>query len=158
MQAHQPEMMYSRGRANARSRRSFGFSSAEVLLSLLVGSVLALSVSTRYGYESASITESKVERDLGDIVAALNHYRQDNEVFPSNAQGLDALVQRPRNLPPAPNWREDGYLRQLPLDPWGNRYQYIYPGLHGEFDVYSLGADGVPGGDGEDADIGNWAG
>jgi general secretion pathway protein G len=88
----------------------------------------------------------------------LQHYYEDNGVFPTHVQGLEALVERPGNLPLAPRWREAGYLERMPLDPWGNRYRYLYPGLHGEFDLYSLGADNALGGEGEDADIGNWAG
>jgi general secretion pathway protein G len=151
-------MIVSRGQANAAIRRSLGFSSAEVLLSLLVGTVLALSVSIRFSDRTATTAESEIEQDLGEIAAALHHYHRDNEVYPANAQGLEALVKRPGNLPLAPRWREDGYLERVPLDPWGNRYRYLYPGLHGDFDVYSLGADNAPGGEGENADIGNWAG
>jgi general secretion pathway protein G len=158
MQAHHQEMIFSRGQANARTRRSLGFSSAEVLLSLLVGTMVAFSISTRFADPAGPGVGEEIERDLGEISAALHRYYQDNEVYPTNAQGLEALIQRPGNLPSPPRWRDSGYLERMPLDPWGNRYRYLYPGLHGDFDVYSLGADNAPGGQGEDADIGNWAG
>ncbi len=71
-------------------------------------------------------------------------------------QGLSALVERPTSAPLAENWKEGGYLDRLPVDPWGQPYQYVQPGLHGPFDLYSFGADGRPSGQGINADVGNW--
>jgi general secretion pathway protein G len=87
---------------------------------------------------------------------ALNLYKLDNFSYPSTDQGLDALVQKPAGSPQAANWRNGGYIDRLGKDPWGRDYQYVSPGSHGEFDVYSLGRDGQVGGEGLDADIGNW--
>jgi len=81
----------------------------------------------------------------------------DNNAYPTTDQGLQVLVQRPTTQPIPPNWKSGGYLDRLPKDPWGHDYQFLNPGLHGEIDVFSLGADGVAGGEGKNADIGSWA-
>ena len=83
-------------------------------------------------------------------------YRLDNGDYPTTEQGLEALVSRPAVPPQPANWSPEGYLPAVPLDPWGNPYQYAYPGRARAFDVYSLGADNAPGGEGLDTDIGNW--
>ena len=90
------------------------------------------------------------------ILAALKLYRLDNQRYPTAEQGLAALTTRPTVPPLPPNWKPSGYLDRLPKDPWGQPYQYLNPGLHGEIDVFSFGADGQPGGAGNDADIGSW--
>jgi general secretion pathway protein G len=82
-------------------------------------------------------------------------YRLDNFRYPTTEQGLEALVNKPAD-PTLTNWKAGGYLPRLPKDPWGNPYQYLNPGNHGEIDIYTLGADGRPGGEGLDADVGNW--
>jgi general secretion pathway protein G len=94
--------------------------------------------------------------DIKAVAAALDMYKLDNHAYPSTQQGLEALVDKPSGNPPAKNWNHDGYLKRLPVDPWGNVYQYLAPGTRGAFDLYSLGADGKPGGSELDADIGNW--
>ena len=83
-------------------------------------------------------------------------YKLDNFSYPSTEQGLDALAKKPSGVPDAPNWRKGGYLDKPPKDPWSRPYLYLHPGSHGDVDVFSYGADGKPGGDGEDADVGNW--
>jgi general secretion pathway protein G len=98
----------------------------------------------------------KVQADFKAIETALKIYRLDNYVYPTTEQGLDALV-RPSTLAPEPrNFKQGGYLAEIPRDPWGNPYLYLNPGEHGEFDLYSLGADGLSGGEGQNADVGNW--
>ena len=92
--------------------------------------------------------------DINNLVQALKLYKLDNQRFPSAEQGLDALVKKPTAGTVPPNWRT--YLDKLPQDPWGRPYQYIFPGVKGEVDVFSLGADGLAGGDGKNADIGSW--
>ncbi len=99
---------------------------------------------------------AKAKQDIRALETALDLYKLDNFNYPSTQQGLEALVSKPSGDPPANNWRPGGYLRKLPKDPWGNPYQYLSPGVHGEYDVFSLGADGKPGGEGPAADIGNW--
>ena len=94
--------------------------------------------------------------DIAAIMQALKLYRLDNQRYPTSEQGLSALVARPTSPPVPPNWKPNGYLERLPKDPWGNAYQYLNPGLRGEIDVFSFGADGQPGGTGFDADIGSW--
>lgn len=96
------------------------------------------------------------QQDIRAIVQALKLYRLDNMRYPSTEQGLAALVQAPTVPPIPPNWKAGGYLERLPKDPWGNSFQYLHPGLRGEIDVLSFGADGVAGGEGFDADIGSW--
>jgi len=96
------------------------------------------------------------QQDIRSIVQALKLYRLDNMRYPTTEQGLAALVTAPTIPPLAPNWKPGGYLERLPKDPWGNAYQYLNPGIHGEIDVLSFGADGVAGGEGFDADIGSW--
>ncbi|MDR0587590.1 MAG: type II secretion system major pseudopilin GspG [Burkholderiales bacterium] len=97
------------------------------------------------------------QTDIQTIMSALKLYNLDNSRFPTAEQGLAALVERP-TLPPEPrNYKKGGYLERLPMDPWGNPYQYLNPGLHGkEVEVYSFGRDGTAGGEGIDADIGSW--
>src|SRR4051794_27948537 len=94
--------------------------------------------------------------DIGAIVQALNPFRLDNRFSPPTGQGLGALAQRPSPPPVPPNWKQGGYLEGVPRDPWGGDYQYLSPGVHGEIDVFSLGADHARGGEGNGADIGNW--
>ncbi|WP_280291783.1 type II secretion system major pseudopilin GspG [Pseudomonas sp. BN417] len=104
--------------------------------------------------DQAKVTVAK--GDIKAIGAALDMYKLDNFAYPSTQQGLEALVSRPSGNPPAKNWSKDGYLKKLPIDPWGNTYQYLSPGSKGTYDLYSLGADGKEGGSDNDADIANW--
>lgn len=92
--------------------------------------------------------------DIRTIAATLEMYRLDNRAYPTTAQGLQALVTRPTTPPPPPNWSAGGYLPQLPSDPWGNSYVYRSPGQGKPYELISLGADGAPGGEGVNADIG----
>ena len=96
------------------------------------------------------------KQDIASLMQALKLYRLDNQRYPTTEQGLQALVARPTSAPLAPNWKSGGYIERLPKDPWGNPYQYLNPGVHGELDVFSTAADGAPGGEGNDADIGSW--
>ncbi|RZL92289.1 MAG: type II secretion system protein GspG [Variovorax sp.] len=92
--------------------------------------------------------------DVNNLMQALKLYRLDNQRYPTADQGLQALLTRPTAGPAAPNWKP--YVEKLPSDPWGKPYQYLNPGIKGEIDVFSLGADGQPGGEGNNADIGSW--
>ena len=96
------------------------------------------------------------KQDIAVIAQALKLYRLDNQRYPSAEQGLGALTVKPETAPLPTNWKPGGYLERLPKDPWGNSYVYVNPGLHGEVDVLSYGADGKAGGAGLDADIGSW--
>lgn len=97
-----------------------------------------------------------VRADINAIAAALDMYKLDNGTYPSTQQGLEALVEKPSGNPQPRNWNQDGYLKRLPADPWGNAYLYLAPGTKGAFDLYSLGGDGKEGGSDMSADIGNW--
>ena len=132
-----------------------GFSLTEIMISVvimgLLGTVVVLNVLPLR--EQASV--QKAFADIATLEQALDAYRLDMRRYPTVEEGLDALVNAPRD---ADNYREGGYIRRLPNDPWGNPYQYVYPGENGVFDIYSLGADGREGGEDNDADIGNWQG
>jgi general secretion pathway protein G len=104
--------------------------------------------------DEARIIASK--QDIASILQALKLYKLDNQRLPSTEQGLQALVTKPTSIPVPSNWKSEGYLDKLPKDPWGNPYQYLSPGLHGDIDVFSFGSDGSIGGEGNDADIGSW--
>lgn len=132
-----------------------GFTLIELMVVLVIIGVLgALIVPNVLGRaDEARITAAKT--DISHMMSALKLYKLDNQRYPTADQGLQALVEKP-SAPPVPNgWRKP-YLEKLPTDPWGNAYQYINPGIKGEVDIMSLGADGKPGGEGNDADIGSW--
>jgi general secretion pathway protein G len=103
--------------------------------------------------------ESKVAAakvDIATVMQALKLYKLDNQRYPTTEQGLQALLTKPTTGPAANGWKTGGYLEKMPKDPWGNPYQFLSPGVKGEVDVFSYGADGAPGGTGDDADIGSW--
>lgn len=104
--------------------------------------------------EQAQIEKAKA--DIQALSSALKLYKLDNYNYPSTQQGLEALRRKPGGDPPANNWKQGGYIERLPTDPWGNPYQYLSPGQHGEYDIWSYGSDGKPGGQDAAADIGNW--
>ncbi len=143
------------------SRRQAGFTLIEIMVVVVIIGVLGAIVVPQFMSrpDQAKVTAAKI--DIQAISTALEMYRLDNFHYPSTQQGLEALSKHPSSLPAARNWNPQGYLKSLPVDPWGTPYQYLNPGaqsLDGSFDLYSLGADGVVGGDGHAADIGNWGG
>ncbi len=105
--------------------------------------------------DQAKVTVAQT--DITAIGAALDMYKLDNGAYPSTQQGLEALVKKPAGNPQPKSWNQDGYLKKLPVDPWGNPYQYLSPGTKGKLDLYSLGADSKEGGEDNDGDIGNWS-
>lgn len=133
-----------------------GFSLIEILVVVVIIGILAAVVVPRVMDEPDRARVTKAKQDIQALVTALNMYRLDNFVYPSTEQGLEALVRQPAGQPEAPNWRPGGYLDRVPRDPWGREYQYLYPGVRGEFDVWTFGANGMSGGDGINAEIGNW--
>ena len=140
-----------------RGRPGAGFTLIEVMVVVAILAILAAVVVPRIMDEPAKARAAKVKQDIRAIESALDLYKLDNYRYPTTDQGLEALVDKPDTGPEPDNYKDGGYLRELPRDPWGNRYQYLNPGEHGEVDVYSLGADGTPGGEGNNADIGNWS-
>ncbi|MDH0304963.1 MULTISPECIES: type II secretion system major pseudopilin GspG [unclassified Pseudomonas] len=140
-----------------RRTRQRGFTLMEIMVVIfIIGLLIAVVAPSVLGNQDKAMKQ-KVMADLATLEQALDMYRLDNLRFPSNEQGLAALANKPTQEPLPRSWRSDGYIRRLPEDPWGTPYQYRMPGEHGRVDVYSLGADGVPGGEGLDADLGNWA-
>jgi general secretion pathway protein G len=132
-----------------------GFTLIEIMVVVIILGILAAIVAPNVigRIDDAQIT--RVKGDLRGIENALNMYRLDNYSYPTTEQGLEALVTKPAD-PNIRNWKTGGYIGRLPKDPWGNEYVYVNPGNHGPFDVYTLGRDGRPGGEGLDADLGNW--
>jgi general secretion pathway protein G len=135
-------------------RRPRGFTLIEILVVVVILGILAMIVVPRVMEEPGRARVVRAKQDIASIVAGLNIYKLDNFVYPTSEQGLEAIVTKPSGQPEAPNWSKR--LDPVPTDPWGHPYQYQHPGQHGDIDVFSLGADGKPGGDGEAADIGNW--
>ncbi|HJU40658.1 MAG TPA: type II secretion system major pseudopilin GspG [Tahibacter sp.] len=143
--------------AKPRPCRGSGFTLIEMLVVVVILAILAAVVVPQVMQHPGEARVARSKADIQAIVTSLNTYKLDNFNYPSTEQGLEALVTKPAGSPDAPNWRKGGYLDRVPKDPWGRAYLYLAPGTHGEIDVYTLGADGKSGGDGENGDIGNWA-
>ena len=133
-----------------------GFTLIEVMVVIVILGVLAALVvpSVLSRTDDARIVAAKT--DIGAIRQALKLYRLDNQRYPTGEQGITALIAKPEQPPVPPNWKPGGYLEKLPKDPWGRPYVYLNPGVRGEIEVFSFGADGQPGGTGFDADVGSW--
>ncbi|MBK7416949.1 MAG: type II secretion system major pseudopilin GspG [Dechloromonas sp.] len=131
-----------------------GFTLIEVMVVIVILSVLAALIVPRIMSRPDEARAVAAKQDVAQVLQALKLYRLDNFRYPSTQQGLQALVVKPTLEPVPQRWQS--YLDKLPKDPWGNPYQYLSPGIKGEVDVFSLGADGKPGGDGVDSDVGSW--
>lgn len=138
------------------NRHTTGFTLIEVMVVVVILGILASIVAPQVIGRLEDARIAAVQQDLRGIESALKLYRLDNFKYPTTDQGLEALVTKPSDDPSLRNWKTGGYLDRLPVDPWGNPYQYLHPGVQGDIDIFSLGADAQPGGEGEDADIGNW--
>lgn len=131
-----------------------GFTLLEIMVVVAIIAILSTVVVVNLVGKVDDAKLARAKSDIQSLTSALQLYKLDNGQYPSTQQGLEALMQRPSGNPPAPNWKP--YVSKLPSDPWNQPYQYLSPGQRGDFDVYSMGADGKPGGEGEGADIGNW--
>ena len=137
--------------------RQRGFTLIEIMVVVVILGILASVVVPRIMDNPDKARVAKARHDIQALESALDVYRLDNYVYPTTDQGLEALVTQPTSAPEEPNWKQGGYIKKLRKDPWGNAYLYLSPGEHGDVDIYSLGADGAPGGEGVYADIGSWA-
>jgi general secretion pathway protein G len=135
---------------------SRGFTLIEVMVVVAILAILAAIIVPRIMGRPEEAKRTKAQIDIKSIEEALNLYKLDNGVYPTTEQGLEALVKKPDTPPLALKWKDGGYLSRVPQDPWGRPYRYLSPGEHGDFDVYSFGADGEPGGEGKDADVQSW--
>lgn len=139
----------------SRSLRSAaGFTLIELMVVLVIIGVLGALIVPNLLDRADDARRTAARADISNLMQALKLYRLDNQRYPTTEQGLQALVARPTSGPQPNNWKP--YIEKMPNDPWGNPYQYLNPGIKGEIDVMSFGADGQPGGEGNNADIGSW--
>jgi general secretion pathway protein G len=155
-------MDYALFRREVNRGRSFGavhergFTLIEIMVVVVIIGLLAAVIVPQVVSRVEEARVAKAKQDIASIETALTMFRLDNSKYPGTDQGLAALSAQPTD-PSIRHWRPGGYVKRVSKDPWGNDYQYVYPGTHGgEYDLYSLGADGQPGGDGNNADVGNW--
>ncbi len=138
-------------------QRQGGFTLIEIMVVVVILGILAALVVPQVMSRPDQAKVTVAQTDITAIGAALDMYKLDNGAYPSTQQGLEALVKKPAGNPQPKSWNQDGYLKKLPVDPWGNPYQYLSPGTKGKLDLYSLGADSKEGGEDNDGDIGNWS-
>ena len=142
-------------RARVRARLAHaGFTLIELMVVLVIIGVLAALIVPNVLDRAEDARSTAAKTDVNNLMQALKLYKLDNQRYPTGEQGLQALITRPTAAPVPPNWKP--YLEKLPNDPWGRPYQYLNPGVKGEIDVMSFGADGQAGGEGKNADIGSW--
>ena len=134
-------------------RRQAGFTLLEVMVVIVILGILASLVVPNLMGNKEKADQQKAVSDIVALENALDMYKLDNNRYPTTEQGLEALVSKPQGDPAPRNYKEDGYIKRLPQDPWGNNYQLMSPGEHGKIDVFSLGLDGEAG---TADDIGNW--
>lgn len=141
-----------------RAQHQRGFSLVEILVVLVIIGLLVSIVAPNVLQRADEARVQKVKADFKNIETALKLYKLDNFNYPTTEQGLGALVEKPTMDPIPRNWKQGGYLEKTPEDPWGHPYKYLSPPEfgHGDYDIYSLGADGVTGGEDQNADLGNW--
>ena len=139
---------------STRGALACGFTLIELMVVLVIIGVLAALIVPNVLNRADDARVTAARTDVNNLMQAMKLYKLDNQRFPSADQGLQALVAKPTVGVIPPNWKP--YLDKLPTDPWGHPYQYVNPGVKGEFDVFSFGADGVAGGEGKNAEIGSW--
>ncbi|MDP5008900.1 MAG: type II secretion system major pseudopilin GspG [Glaciimonas sp.] len=139
-----------------RAAKQRGFTLIEIMVVVVIMGILAALVVPKLMGRTDDARVMAARSDISTLMSALKLYKLDNQRYPTTEQGLQSLVAKPTSGPASDGWKTGGYIDKLPKDPWGNPYQYLSPGIHGELDVFSFGADGQPGGEGNDADIGSW--
>ncbi|MEB0010542.1 type II secretion system major pseudopilin GspG [Glaciimonas sp. Gout2] len=139
-----------------RSDTQRGFTLIEIMVVVVIMGILAALVVPKLMGRTDDARVMAARSDIATLMSSLKLYKLDNQRYPTTEQGLQALITKPTSGPVANGWKTNGYIDKLPKDPWGNPYQYLSPGIKGEIDVFSYGADGHPGGEGNDADIGSW--
>jgi general secretion pathway protein G len=140
------------------SSGSGGFTLIELMVVIVILGILAGLIVPRIMGRPDEARQLKAKMQIESLETALKLYKLDNGAYPSTDQGIEALV-APPDTPPVPQkWRDGGYLEKgkVPVDPWGNSFVYLSPGVHGDYDISSYGADGVSGGDGKNSDINSW--
>jgi general secretion pathway protein G len=142
-------------RSTRPTRIATGFTLIEIMVVVVIIGLLAAMIAPQIMNRLSDAEVNRARQDIRAIETALNIYRLDNYRYPTTDEGLAALVTSPGEAA-APNWQRGGYLKSIPLDPWRRPYLYLNPGQRGEFDIYTLGADGQDGGEDNNADIGNW--
>ena len=133
-----------------------GFTLIEIMVVVVILGILAAVVVPNIMGRPDDARITKAKQDIRVLESQLNLYKLDNYSYPTTQQGLESLVTKPAGDPEPRNYKSGGYIKSLPKDPWGNPYQYLQPGTRGELDLFSLGADNEPGGEGPAGDIGNW--
>ena len=136
------------------SKKEKGFTLIEIMVVVVILGILAAVVVPKIMDRPDTARKTKAAHDIRALESSLKLYKLDNFSYPTTDQGLEALVDKPEG--DVPNWKPGGYLDKVPKDPWGNPYQYLSPGVNSDIDLYSLGVDRQPGGEGRNADIGNW--
>lgn len=149
-----PSMKTPCRRPWCRTQQSAGFTLIELMVVLVIIGVLAALIVPNVLDRADDARVTAARTDVNNLMQSLKLYRLDNQRYPTSEQGLGALLVKPSTSPVPANWRP--YVEKLPADPWNRPYQYLSPGVHGDVDVLSLGADGQPGGEGRDADVGSW--
>jgi len=142
--------------AGLHSRVQQGFTLIEIMVVIAILAILAALMVPKIMSSPDEAKRITAKQDIGTVMQALQLYRRNNGRYPTQEQGLRALIEKPATDPVPNNWKDGGYLERLPNDPWGNAYQYLNPGVHSEIDVFSYGADSMQGGESNDADIGSW--
>ncbi len=143
---------------NQKLRHRGGFTLIELMVVIVILGILAMYVGPKIMGRPEDARQVRARVDIATFETALKLYRLDNGMYPTTSQGLQALVSAPETEPVPRNWRRGGYLEknQVPRDPWGNDYIYLSPGIYGDYDIISYGADGVPGGEEHNRDITSW--
>ncbi len=139
-------------------RDSRGFTLIEIMVVIIILGILAVYIGPKIMGRPGQAKQVKAQVDISALETALKLYKLDNGGYPATEQGLIALIEKPETGNVPKKWKEGGYLEKgkVPKDPWGNDFVYLSPGVHGDYDIISYGADGVPGGEGEDKDINSW--